>query len=410
VGVPLSRLRRRIIALWLPVLAVYTAALWFERWGIRSPLHGTDIGVYAQSASEVAHGRIPYRDFYFQYPPGALVPVLAARAFSGYAMAFKIVIAVLGAASLVTAAVCLRACGRRLLWPLLTIAIAPVLVGSVFVNRFDVWPALLTVAALALIAEGRPVLACAFLGAGAVTKVFPAAAAPAAAVWMWRAYGTETLKRALAAFVGTAAAILLPFAALGPGGLRFVFTVQLTRHLQTESLGGAILLAADRLGIYRPTIATGNPGSLDLFGAVPDVIGMVSIAFVVAAIVWGAWLLSRGPVDLDRALTAVVAAIAIYVAFGKVLSPQYVLWLVPIVPLARRRFGVAATLLLSAALVLTQLEFDHHYGQLRNAGPVVWTLLARDLLLVAVAGILVVASCARAQPGVLSRSARSPRT
>lgn len=102
----------------------------------------------------------------------------------------------------------------------------------------------------------------------------------------------------------------------------------------------------------------------------------------------GAWALTRGPVEVDRVVTAVAAAIAVYAAFGKVLSPQYVIWLVPIVPLARRHSASVATVLLLAALALTQVEFDHRYGQLHTAGPVVWILLVRDLVLVAVAVLL----------------------
>jgi uncharacterized membrane protein len=92
-----------------------------------------------------------------------------------------------------------------------------------------------------------------------------------------------------------------------------------------------------------------------------------------------------------------VAAVCVYVAFGKVLSPQYVLWLIPLVPLVRRQ-RVVATGLLLAILVLTQMEFDLHYGQIRSTGPVVWILLARDLLLVCLA-VLLMSTTRANQPG-----------
>jgi uncharacterized membrane protein len=397
----MSSLRERMftrgaVAAGLVVLGVYAIALWFERYGIRSSTHGSDVTLYEMRAASIAHGSIPYRDFYFEYPPGALAPIMAAEPFSNYATAFKVVMAVIGAGALGFAAACLpRGYGGS--WPLLAIAAAPAAVGSVFVNRFDLWPALLTVAALAFLVRGRPTAGFALLAAGAATKIFPAVALPAAAVWVWRTRGREALRRALLAFAVTGLLILLPFAILGPGGLRYSFTIQLTRHLQTESLGGALLLVAHRLGLYSPTIATGNPGSLDLFGRLPDVVGVLNIVLVLLLVVWGALLLARGRVDSDRMLAGTVAAVCVYVAFGKVLSPQYVLWLIPLVPLVRRQRMVATGLLL-AILVLTKMEFDLHYGQIRSTGPVVWILLARDLLLVCLA-VLLMSTTRANQPG-----------
>jgi hypothetical protein len=71
-----------------------------------------------------------------------------------------------------------------------------------------------------------------------------------------------------------------------------------------------------------------------------------------------------------------------------VLSPQYLIWLLPLVPLVRGRRGVAATILLTAALVLTQVWFPQRYFayalHFRNAGVV----LTRDLVLVALLCVL----------------------
>jgi len=77
-------------------------------------------------------------------------------------------------------------------------------------------------------------------------------------------------------------------------------------------------------------------------------------------------------------------------AFGKVFSPQFVIWLVPLVPLVRGRRGIAAGGLLASALVLTQLWFPHHYWELADgfAQRESWLLLARNLAIVALAAVL----------------------
>jgi len=78
------------------------------------------------------------------------------------------------------------------------------------------------------------------------------------------------------------------------------------------------------------------------------------------------------------------------VAFGKVLSPQFPIWLIPIVPLVRGRRGLLACALLAVALLLTQTWFPFRYFRLAlDFEPgLSWLLLARDLALVALVAVL----------------------
>ena len=92
-------------------------------------------------------------------------------------------------------------------------------------------------------------------------------------------------------------------------------------------------------------------------------------------------------VDRQIWLRSVVCA---FVAFGKVLSPQFLIWLIPLVPLVRGRRGLAASALLAAALLLTQLWFPFrywdlvlHFGTLES-----WLVLLRDLVLVSLFAVL----------------------
>jgi hypothetical protein len=104
------------------------------------------------------------------------------------------------------------------------------------------------------------------------------------------------------------------------------------------------------------------------------------------------WVLyARRPADSERLVVHAAAAVAATLAFGKVFSPQFVIWLVPLVPLARGRRGLAAAGLLVSALVLTQLWFPHHYWPLADdfAQRESWLLLGRDLAVAALAALLV---------------------
>jgi hypothetical protein len=78
-----------------------------------------------------------------------------------------------------------------------------------------------------------------------------------------------------------------------------------------------------------------------------------------------------------------------FVAFGKVLSPQYVAWLVPLVPAA----GIDAAAALVVVLALTRAEwtrFAHGLSDNDRWGHVLsWWVLGRDLALVGLYLLLV---------------------
>ncbi|HZC29726.1 MAG TPA: hypothetical protein VE269_08295, partial [Gaiellaceae bacterium] len=87
--------------------------------------------LYERYTSLLLHGHVPYRDFFMEYPPGALavfVPAdVATRAH--YNAVFKALMALCGAAALVLVAVVLvrlRATVPRLWASVLLVALSPV--------------------------------------------------------------------------------------------------------------------------------------------------------------------------------------------------------------------------------------------------------------------------------------------
>ena len=98
-----------------------------------------------------------------------------------------------------------------------------------------------------------------------------------------------------------------------------------------------------------------------------------------------AWIgaFARGPAVDARLVRYSAACICTFVVLGKVLSPQFLIWLVPLVPLVRGRRGIAASLLLAAALVLTQVYFPKRYFEYISDLHLAWLVLLRNLVLVA---------------------------
>jgi ABC-type enterochelin transport system permease subunit len=67
------------------------------------------------------------------------------------------------------------------------------------------------------------------------------------------------------------------------------------------------------------------------------------------------------------------------------------IWLVPLVPLVAGRVGVAASALFAAAVALTQSWFPGRWRQVLDLGSADWLVLSRNLVLVAMTALLVLA-------------------
>jgi uncharacterized membrane protein len=319
------------------------------------------------------HGRIPYRDFAVEYPPGALPTFVAAAPFGDYAAAFAWVMAACGV-TLVFVVARIRPAAAFF------VAFAPLLVGSLILSRFDLWPALLATAAVAALVAERHRLGWALLGAAVAAKLWPLVIVPLALVWSIRR------GRGWSALAGAAvvAVVFLPFVVLAPHGVWASLSGQASRPLQIESLGASLFTT-----FGNPRVISSH-GSQNVagHGGVAAVFAFAQIAALLA--LWIAF--ARGPATRERFVRYAAACVCAFIVFGKVLSPQFLLWLVPLVPLVRGRRGIAATLLLTLALVLTQVWFPQRYwdyvGSFRLAGVV----LARDFVLLVLLAVLALPS------------------
>jgi hypothetical protein len=213
---------------------------------------------------------------------------------------------------------------------------------------------------------------------------------PLALAWAWRRGGRREAGICLAVFVGVALACFLPFLVLAPHGVWEALTRQTNRPLQIESLGAGVLLVAHAVAGLDITMRSGH-GSQNLVGGLPDAIAAVQtvLQLVALACIW-VWF-ARGPVTRDRLVQAWVAAVCAFVALGKVLSPQFLIWLIPLVPLVRGRRAMVAGGLLAVALVVTQVWFPFRYWRLALDFDTLasWLVLVRDLVLLTLLAVLI---------------------
>ena len=394
---------RSVVAAAFAAIALFVVSWTLLHVGFYKHKQLIDTPVYQRYGNAIADGKVPYRDFKVEYPPGAL-PVFALPGLAepgrdqnvstGFRRSFETLMWLCGAAALAAMAVVLRKLRRSAasVWVALCFAaIAPLLLGSVILSRFDLWPAALVAAALAALVSGRLRLGHALLGLGIAAKLYPAVFVPLGVAFVWKRAGRREALTCLALTLAVVAVVFAPFVILSPGGVWQSLSVQLSRPLQVESLGSALLLAAHHafgLGVTGET----SHGSQNLGGNAAHWVAVLSTVLQAGALIWIWAAFARGRGDAEALVRSSAAALCAFIAFGKVLSPQFMIWLIPIVPLVRGRRGLGASALLGVALLLTQIWFPFRYFRLSldfEAG-LSWVLLARDLTLVALVVVLVV--------------------
>jgi hypothetical protein len=396
-------LTRALIPVCAAILAI---VVWFgvmENAGPWQDGQIVDTPTYLHYANELADGHLPYRDVQVEYPPLAfaamLPPRLAGSTYDDYTQAFSALMgACLAVAALATAAA--AGCLRRSRWNQVAagafVAVGPALAGSVSLTRFDLWPVALVACALWALSAGKDGTAGTLLGLGIASKIWPALALPALLVVAARRgqLGRATTGALLCAGIPFAFAL-----GLSPGGLWHALSLQAGRPLQVESLGASALISLDRIGLGGPYSVITSSGSQNLVGGFVGAVGVLSTILsgvtVAGAIVLGA-LASQRARD-DRAAIAElarysVAAVAAGVVFGHVLSPQFVLWLLPFPLLVTGRRAYVLAALWAIAALLTLEEFPGRYWQYAADfnGDVAALVLTRNLALVAIVLVAVV--------------------
>ena len=374
----------------LVAIPVYVASCAVPDGGLFRADRFRDVHIYQGYAEKLLHGALPYRDVFVEYQPGAFAVFLPPTAFGAghYNAAFKALMALCGAATIVLVALVLAELGasrRRVVVAVALLALAPVALGPISLNTYDAWPALLTVLALWLLLRRHDLLGFGVLGLAVSAKVYPLVLVPLAAWFVWRRAGTRRVALALGVLVVVAAAVVAPFAAYAPHGVFESFRSQAARGLQVESFGASLLLVLDRLGLYHADVVrtTGVAGR-NLAGGAADAVavGLLVLEALAVATVWALYARARDP--RERLPLAFAAAVAGFLAFTKVFSPQYLVWLLPLVVAAG---GPLAVALAAVAVVLAQVWF-FHYGALFRLEWPVWLLLARNLVMVALYAVL----------------------
>lgn len=374
-----------------------------------------DLFVYRSYADLFLAGVLPYRDTGFEYPPLA-APLLALPGLVGtgeeaYRLAFAGLALMLAAAVVLLVGTLASRTGGDRRRALLAAAAMPLLCGAMIRTHFDLAPVALTLGALVLLCSDRPRAGLAVLGLGVATKLFPLVVAPIALGWLFARGQRRASAQGALALVAVVATCAGAAVALSPGGALDALSYHLDRPLQVESTPALALMGADALGAGEALVVNSHRSD----GVEHPAAGAataLSTALLVGVLAWLTLAAARGrgaspPGSRTLVLAALTACVA-FAALGKVLSPQFLIWAMPLgaLALAWRMHALAA--LVALASLLTLVEFPAHYFDVVAREPAaLWLVATRDAVLVAavaVAARALLTSAPEPAPG----SARSP--
>ncbi|HLW00678.1 MAG TPA: glycosyltransferase family 87 protein [Ktedonobacterales bacterium] len=233
--------------------------------------------------------------------------------------------------------------------------------------RFDLLPALATFGALLLAERKHYRWAYAMLAIGVLLKLYPAflvpvlmaaqwresapvQPTPSTEAWGWRQRLESLWSRALESIsdyrssarvlwqrsqemlmgVGVFALVtLLGFAVpatINLTGTMSEFKYALSRPIQIESVPASLLWLGTFMGF--PAQPNHSFLSLNLVGPLDSVIKPLSLLALVGGTAFVCWQVLRGKLSLGQGF---VAMIAVVLASNKLLSPQYIIWILPLV-------------------------------------------------------------------------------
>jgi hypothetical protein len=357
-----------------------------------------DLFVYRSYADLLAGGAVPYRDFGFEYPPLAALPIwlagLPGRDEATYAVSFAVLMGLCALAGQQLAARLAggRRAGLAVAWML---ALAPVVVGASLRTHFDLLPVAVALAGLLALARERPDLGFVLLGLGTMTKLFPGLLAAVAVVWLVARGQRAAALRGAVIFAAVVVLVSLPLAG---SGYADSFRFHLDRPVQIESTPASVLFALGGSQVTGTNLRPDRFKSNGLDGGHANLVAALFSAALVLAVAGVLALAARGR-DVRHLVLSGFAALLAFVTLGKVFSPQYVIWLAPFAALSWVWGQRAVAGLTAAAIVLTHVEFPSRYFDLINERTgVILVVAARNAVLLAAFAVLVAQLARRRTP------------
>ncbi|WP_426364139.1 glycosyltransferase 87 family protein [Streptomyces sp. E-08] len=344
---------------------------------------GREVGLYQYWYGKFAEGTFPPGDVTWQYPPGAGLVIMSPGVLPWLSYFQAFVTLTLLADAVVTLALARADSARLTHGAWIWVGGLPLLL-HLPLARYDVQTTALAVLALLALGARRTAahqLGGALAGIGAMVKVWPALAL----------IGTprgRTTREAWTAAAVTALALLATLALFFSDALGFL-RQQGSRGIQIESLGGTALAVARATGAW-PGRVEFRYGAFEYTGPYVSSIGHLALLLTVVAFGWLLlWRLAAHRWTPATPLDAALAAVLLFTVTSRVISPQYMIWLLGLAAVcltSRHTVMRPVALLLLPAAALSSLAYPVLYDEVVAGTPTGLTVMVlRNGLLLAAA-------------------------
>lgn len=360
--------------------------------------------LYFRYAEQMVSFKMPYSDFAAEYPPFAMVIILIPRLFSfdsfTYQIAFGVLVFVFLLAGLYwTYRMAERFTDRPGRAADYYIVFTLILIDFVL-DRYDVFPMIMLIGSLYFFSKEKYAASWVMLAFGTITKLYPALAAPIYLIYFIKRKQYDQAVKGVGICLVIGIASLVPFFIADPETALSFLTYHMDRGLQTEAPVSTVLMLLGNLGVIDVSYIF-NYGSDNIYGDVPDAIAgvmMPLMAVCIAAVyVLYAVRSKDGREPFADIHYAAFAAIMAFMLVNKVLSSQYLIWIIGFMAIMmftvakEKRNGTGWLYIVIVAL--TQINLVVNYA-FRDAGEEftligILILLVRNVLLIYLAYLVV---------------------
>lgn len=341
-----------------------------------------DLWIYYQDSSRLLEGKMPYRDFVLEYPPLALVAFTfphfmlfgLKHTFHSYLWAFLVQSAIIST----VIAWYVHRLAKKVRFGLspdlsLIAYCSLVIVTSFYLPwRYDLFPALLTMLGVTDLISRKPLGAGIWLGLGTAAKLYPIVLLPIFFLFCIMENRKSAGLKLAGGFCVALGLSFLPFAAVSPTAMLSFLKYHQMRGLEIESVPAGLILLAHVWGLTSANVVVNYGADHIVSPSAPSVVRCLPLIFagLYGIVLWKAWLRFRnegklGQIESATLLTYTIAALTAFILANKVFSPQYMIWLLPFVPLLRPRPALS----LLTVFVLTTIIFPCNFSSLCSLAP-----------------------------------------
>ncbi len=349
--------------------------------------------------------QLPYRDLITEYPPLTMIifilPGLLFREPLSFSLALAAEILIVDIVILVFLAKYSRRLDVSTSEALGVYTLCLLAVGPLTTLRHDLVPAMLVIVSLYAFGIGKTMTSWVLLGLGVMTKVYPLVLAPLFFLYyMFNRKYIDAVK-GIGIFAAVVLLISLPWLLIDSSGFLSFLTYHAGRGLQSESSYATVLLMGQVLGLSSVE-GIFNFSSWNISSPTADLLAGLSpyIMFALLSVVYvlyGFTLRRAGTGfqsgsfsqdDLRSLLLFSLLAILVLILTDKVFSPQYIIWVCPLIALYAAKGRYPVWFMFVIAGIFTQYVYPYHYGEYELVLAIPVTIeTMRNLLLLIIAGV-----------------------